>query len=901
MKTLRFYGTLLMAVLFASLVACSESSDSEEPDTTGKPDTPVSGNTTVDEKGGSFTVDELTIKIPSGAYAEKKSLTINKAKKGSVVSGDEISDCYSLKFDGSTHKPIRIGIKADKGTDVRLAVLSKGYAQSNGQLTPIESVSLLKTTYSNGTYIAQLPAIAMDEAIAAVGDAAANESTEIKMTVALVDVGNDTAGSRQDAQTRAGRGYALFDLIWIPNSKKDFDHDALLREDIIPEVLKKLDNLGFKVPEGEIVPIIMREFSGDDATKWGMYEMSRTTTALDKVSINTRYFQGTLSESDLQQLKATMIHEIQHYFQGIGYDDTTAPMRFLYNWFGSSQWQLIDEASAVWSEKFYVKASAENKNNDLTVGHGAEATINLIPGVAFTSYHKSEHTDELGLTVGGGTAFYRCGDRGYGLSLFVHYLAKMYGDNTPVHLFEARKNGSKTVEDCFKSYGASVGDDVLSTAALHDFMSEACRGKVYLRSLVNFEYFYLAHHTAVGSLWNNFLMTDKPSVSKSFKLPKYGTLVHKYLLGGAYLSKNGLESFEGKHVEVTQESEDVSTEVWLVTGEDWGGAKLLGTTTGGKIVEYKDVEKLLSKGGKSETTIYTISVPLRKEVVSGKLKCEVKDGGMISVDEDYLVFGADEETQQVKATSDQPKFTAKANADWLTVKTAKGGIVEITATKNSSSADREGTVSVIALDSNGKEVAKTTVTCHQLGREGGEDEDDFYIYAQLYVHLNCTLNLLSKSGDYIKANYPLQWMTSLSNGSGMQSTKDNSGTHFSRTEKYTIDDTEYESTFSFSVSGLDGHSSGGASISNVKSVHKETSSTKEVMYELEIGGGFQFAGYSDIMESSAYEIKGEDVKPSLLKFKETINGKTNREYYELNPVDDNVVSMSIIYRKFSND
>ena len=898
MKTLRFYGSLLTTVLLAALMACSESSDGDEQGSSAKPGTSVGGKTTVDEKGGSFTVDGLTMKIPSGAYAGKKSLTITKAKKGSVVSGDEISDCYALTFDGSTHEPVRIGIKADKGTDVRLAVLNVGYAQSDGRLTPTESVSLLKTTYTGGTYVAQLPAIAMDDAIAAAGEAAAGESTEIKMTVALVDVGGDTAGSRQTAETRAGRGYAYFDLIWLPNSKKDFEKDALMREEIIPEVLKKLDNLGFKLPEGEIIPIIMREYTGADATKWGMYEMANSTKALDKVSINTRHFQGTLSEDDLQQLKATLIHEVQHYFQGIGYDDTTAPIRCIHYAWGSSQWQLIDEASAVWSEKFYVRPSVANKANDLTVAHGADATTNLIPGVAFTSYHKNAHTDELGLTVDGGNAFDRCGERGYGLSLFLYYLTKLYGDNTAVHLFEARKNGAETVEDCFKSYGNQVGDDVLSSSTLHDFMSEACKGNVYLGSLVNFEYFF-NEQASVKALWNNSLMTDKPTVSRSFKLPKYGTLVHKYVLAGEYLKKNGIESFDGKHVEVTQESGDVSTEVWLVNGNDWGGAKLLGTTTGGKKVEYKDVEMLFRKDGPSKATIYTISVPLRKEVVSGTLTCEVKDGGMISVDEDYLVFGADEETLQVKATSDQPKFTAKANADWLRVKTARGGIVEITAVKNSSSEDREGTVSVIALDASGKEMAKTTVVCHQLGREGGEEKDNFYFYANLSIYLDCTINALSIKGDYIKTGYTLRWGGELSNDDDeLVSTKDDKGTHYSRTVKYTIDGTDCENTLSFSISGLDGHSTGGASISNVRSVYKEKSSTKEVEYELEVSGGFQFDGYTEMINCSSYEIKGDNIKPGVLKFKETIDGKITREFYKLNPKDDNSIYMSIIYRKF---
>ena len=114
----------------------------------------------------------------------------------------------------------------------------------------------------------------------------------------------------------------------------------------------------------------------------------------------------------------------------------------------------------------------------------------------------------------------------------------------------------------------------------------------------------------------------------------------------------------------------------------------------------------------------------------------------------------------------------------------------------------------------------------------------------------------------------------------------------------TVYGTDYENTLSFSVSGLDSHSSGGASISNVRSVYKEKSSTKEVEYELEVSSGFQFNGYTEMINCSGYEIKGKDIKPGVLKFKETIDGKVTREFYKLNPKDDNSVYMSIIYRKY---
>ena len=52
-----------------------------------------------------------------------------------------------------------------------------------------------------------------------------------------------------------------------------------------------------------------------------------------------------------------------------------------------------------------------------------------------------------------------------------------------------------------------------------------------------------------------------------------------------------------------------------------------------------------------------------------------------------------------------------------------------------------------------------------------------------------------------------------------------------------------------------------------------------------------------MINCSAYEVKGENVKPGVLKYKETVNGKVTKEFYKLNPKDDNSVHMAIIYRK----
>ena len=215
-----------------------------------------------------------------------------------------------------------------------------------------------------------------------------------------------------------------------------------------------------------------------------------------------------------------------------------------------------------------------------------------------------------------------------------------------------------------------------------------------------------------------------------------------------------------------------------------------------------------------------------------------------------------------------------------------------------------GKIALVTMKSNqqvvddDKGISQDLVVEYIEQEEDEGDKDDFYLYAKLSIYLDCTINALSVKGDYIKTGWTLSWGGAVSNSTdGLESSKDDKGMHFSRTEKYTIDDTDYENTLSFSVSGLESHSTGGASISNVRSVYKEKSSTKDVIYELEISGGFEFGGYSEFGEVSSYEINGENVKPGVLNFKETINGKTTREFYKLNPKDGNFIQMAIIYRK----
>lgn len=113
MKKLNFYGMMLMTILFTSLVACSESSDSEEqPEGPSVPvnpgdyqDVPVTGG--VIKKGN------IAINFPSGTFDSDTKVAITEVNKGSVGGEHEASPFYQLTLPASTRKPFIVKMKAD--------------------------------------------------------------------------------------------------------------------------------------------------------------------------------------------------------------------------------------------------------------------------------------------------------------------------------------------------------------------------------------------------------------------------------------------------------------------------------------------------------------------------------------------------------------------------------------------------------------------------------------------------------------------------------------------------------------------------------------------------------------------------------------------------------------------
>ena len=203
-KTLRHWMLMALTALCIGglFTACEEKEEEQEPNTSDNPTNPE--NDEIYSKGGTITFEDLTLTFPSGAYSEGwgSEVEVKKRPKGSVISGDEISDCYYVSFFGDTHKPITVKLPSKKDTDIMLAVKSKGFIPSSGKLTMVDMISMFPTTYSNGTYTAQLPAFDFSKGFSEEDFHNLEQSTDVDLTIALVKTDDGNANVRESRAAR---------------------------------------------------------------------------------------------------------------------------------------------------------------------------------------------------------------------------------------------------------------------------------------------------------------------------------------------------------------------------------------------------------------------------------------------------------------------------------------------------------------------------------------------------------------------------------------------------------------------------------------------------------------------------------------------------------------------------
>ena len=659
---------------------------------------------TISSSGGTVDVGGLQLQFPSGTYVAGGEVKAEIVAKGSVIDGDEVSDCYQLTYDADTRKTITVQIAGEKGNDVRLAVKHRGWVYSSKEMREVDMTSMLPTTYANGIYSAEIPAFHLKEGLDALDVSPEFDKSSLpiesdaKMTIALVETGDASPARPTDTRSSARR--MQYDLKWVPKRDKNYDIDEELKEEVIPDMLDRFANdMSFELPSGDYLPIRIEEDKSDPG--WGYFYTSGLCSAFDYILINKIHFNGTLSDSLKRELRATMIHECQHYVQSHSYPGFTFNfVRKYSDGYGNVKWLIMDEASSVWSETYYTETPEH------TLLFGPKAVRNFFPDDVFCSYHYSKKETNTGEKVEG-EAHSRCEEMGYGLSIYVKYIANRWGDDAPVKMFKARRDGTKTLRECFEA----IDGDIAKYETILDFIFEAGTGRLF--SKISFE-------TLTTGLGNNYANKTGKMQYKE-KMPAVSAYVDKYFIHSEY--KGNLSA---EQVKITQNSPDVMTTVWLVANKDWRNAKELGRTSNGEPFIYDgDLKKLKStkKSGDKEdnnpSTLYLVSIPYYDRDCTCDITVE-QDRPILEVNPKKLSFEADGGSQEITVRHNQAKLAYSiSDKTWIHWESVSGQAEKrkVTVDPNTSQNERTGTIILGAKNAKGDVVIRDTINITQKGKQ----------------------------------------------------------------------------------------------------------------------------------------------------------------------------------------
>jgi len=441
MKTLRFYGTLLMAVLFASLVACSESSDSEEPDTTVKPDTPVSEGDyrTVSPDGATLKRGDIAINFPSGTFSSDVKVAVTKAQADKVTFADPMSDFYQITLPKEgTHRTIKLSLKCEDSPQNAVMLLQQqGWDIHTGEKKTI--VIPMDTKVVGNTLETEIKELDP------------TEDNDIRFTVGLAkDMFAST--TRADAAPADSLFSVTYDMgkdIWEKDWWISFTGKYSSRKnDMIrlvsarlPTIFQKLKDNGYKMIDHKLKYIITAmsncgEYSNSClASSWGVVYLSVSDL-----------YECAGKNAITDNVDRTLIHETLHAIYDNMYDKRWAWTKSKTGEKGD-EWAMLDEAVGCWSEKLI----GGSINSEITRKYGPMVMASFFP-------QKREYL------------YYRY--FGYGLATFIEYLSLKTSNQDIVDLYEyRRKEGTKVYNayDAVRKFLLEKNINFFSTEGYKDY------------------------------------------------------------------------------------------------------------------------------------------------------------------------------------------------------------------------------------------------------------------------------------------------------------------------------------------------------------------------------------------------------------------------------------------------
>ena len=388
-----------------------------------------------------------------------------------------------------------------------------------------------------------------------------------------------------------------------------------------------------------------------------------------------------------------------HYFQAYYYNNTS-----------HNTGTILEEATAVWSERFY--------GNKLST----EYTVGNLP--LFIASLNPEHGDVHwgGITEAGSPQWiFRYQNVGYGASALIEYLAQIFDDKIIDEMFDDRleRDDHLNTIGIIEKMAQKRGLDIFRQDNYKDFIEKlGCREVYSYKSkepYVHFESMIQNRKVQDDIGVVTRIIRDQNPVYFTNYAYGYGALVEKLVVDGknyTTISSNGLDNTIAT---IKQTTEGVKTWVYrLLKGNSF---ELLGMMEKGNTL---DISYTFDSDPNAQYTYYLVTIPndfKTSENILSRIEAKViKENDMIRIEPDKIEFDADGGSKYLDIYTKMPSFKYEKDKDWpswLKVESYKDFTMKVTAAPNTSSTERKYTITVYALDAKGNKVgqpAKVEVT-----------------------------------------------------------------------------------------------------------------------------------------------------------------------------------------------
>lgn len=614
---------------------------------------------TVQESGGKIEYDDITIDFPSGTFKGDTKVNISDIEKGFIDGNRELSNYYKVKFSSGVMKNLKVAVKMPEVSDVsdekpvKMQFAMMGWAPSTGEETML--YNFVDVDYSNGAYEAEIPEMEGAE------EAGESEVYFGITTSNLVQVPL-SASTREGGEilTRIDNYLHLdySDIYIMDELTAPCIRD--IKYSYIPDAMNKIEELGFKKDnqDDEDKIVIHYYLVNENRKNFGCVYYSFWGKKFSQVHLNfpllRQMYNSGNDDKEIKRnrdlIRGTIIHETFHFYQQF-YDPRWA---YLFGYHSTAT--ILDEATSTWSERFY----------------GNELSSQIIENAyLFLPSFYPEHEEIYKVDDNGFLSRMRFSNSGYGAATLIEYLTQKTGNyDIVLKLWEDRKKGDPhNTRSIIDRIARENGIDIFTTEAYHDFVEMLGCNKLY-PTVALFGFKNLVGERPVNGeigVLKRTISNEKPVKFTNWAFG-YGALVEELTISGNYNgdASHGLDNTIGYI-----KQKEVGLKTWVYRLVRNGDYVLCGITQQGIPVEIKSDWFLKGNKGYINTPVYLVTMPYSpvhdfrtEEKILSVIEASV--GDLVTPNE--LSFNSDGGKETLKVFSEVASFSAKPDADWITVK-----------------------------------------------------------------------------------------------------------------------------------------------------------------------------------------------------------------------------------------